>query len=211
MSGMAAASRTGQGGVRMSQGVTAAVLCRRNPARLAAGEDTTVLRRGWRKPCVAMAANHPIQPAMTILVSIRIQYQLMSRRRDVLCLGALGALAASGAGAKLPNVTLGMEKAKVTREPFGDLRIYFDGPTDQLRAMTAGSLRLNAGMTPHPPHQHPEEEFMVITEGTGELSMDGKITKVGPGAMMYCAGGRLHGIVNTGKTPLLFYFYKWQA
>ena len=52
---------------------------------------------------------------------------------------------------------------------------------------------------------------MVITEGTGEISMDGKITKVGPGAMMYCAAGRLHGIVNTGKTPLLFYFYKWKA
>jgi hypothetical protein len=29
--------------------------------------------------------------------------------------------------------------------------------------------------------------------------------------MMYCAGGKLHGIVNTGQTPLLFYYYKWQA
>ncbi len=50
---------------------------------------------------------------------------------------------------------------------------------------------------------------MVITEGAGEISLDGKITKVGPASMMYCAAGRLHGIVNTGKTPLLFYFYKW--
>jgi hypothetical protein len=29
--------------------------------------------------------------------------------------------------------------------------------------------------------------------------------------MMYCAGGRLHGVTNTGKTPMLFYFYKWKA
>jgi len=28
---------------------------------------------------------------------------------------------------------------------------------------------------------------------------------------MYCAANRLHGITNTGKTPLLFYFYKWRA
>jgi hypothetical protein len=28
---------------------------------------------------------------------------------------------------------------------------------------------------------------------------------------MYCAAGRLHGIVNTGKTPLLFYYCKWKA
>lgn len=76
--------------------------------------------------------------------------------------------------------------------------------------MTAGSLRLNPGATPHAPHRHPEEEFLLVTEGTGEISIDGKITKAGPGSMMYCAANKLHGIVNTGKAPLLFYFYKWQ-
>lgn len=115
------------------------------------------------------------------------------------------------AATKLPNSTLDGAKAKVTKEPFGDLRIYYDGPTDQLKAMTAGSLLLKPGMTPHPPHQHPEEEFMVVTEGTGEISVEGKISKVGPGTMMYCGAGKLHGIVNTGKTPLLFYFYKWMG
>ena len=112
---------------------------------------------------------------------------------------------------KLPNGTLDEAKAKLTKETFGDLRVYYDGPTDQLKAMTAGSLRLKPGMTPHAPHQHPEEEFMVITEGTGEIVVDGKTTKVGPGSMMYSAANKLHGIVNTGKTPLLFYFYKWKA
>jgi hypothetical protein len=47
------------------------------------------------------------------------------------------------------------------------LRVYFDGPTDQLKAITAGSLLLKPGMQPHPTHQHPEEELMVIAEGTG--------------------------------------------
>jgi len=64
-------------------------------------------------------------------------------------------------------------------------------------------------MTPHPPHTHPEEEIMVVTEGTGEISVEGKITKVAAGSMMYCAGDHVHGIVNTGKVPLMFYFYKW--
>ena len=114
------------------------------------------------------------------------------------------------AAAGLPSVTLDPKQAKLKREPFGDLNIYFEGSTDQSKSMTAGSLLLKAGMSPHAPHTHPEEEFMVITEGTGEISMEGKITKVAPGSMMYCAGNKLHGIVNTGKTPLLFYFYKWQ-
>jgi mannose-6-phosphate isomerase-like protein (cupin superfamily) len=130
------------------------------------------------------------------------------KRRNML-MGALAALPLPAA--TLPNGTMAEGKAKVTREPFGDLRIYYDGPTDQLKSMTAGSLRLNAGATPHPPHEHPEEEFMVVTEGTGEISVEGKVTKVGPGTMMYCAANKSHGIVNTGKTPLLFYFYKWRA
>jgi mannose-6-phosphate isomerase-like protein (cupin superfamily) len=139
----------------------------------------------------------------------------MAKRRDVMKLAGFNALAvfagAATAGVKIPNATIGAEKAKLTKEAFGDLRIYFEGATDQLKSMTAGSLLLKAGMTPHPPHQHPEEEFMVVTEGTGEITMDGKVTKVSPGSMMYAAAQRVHGIVNTGKAPLLFYFYKWQA
>ncbi|MGH9658716.1 MAG: cupin domain-containing protein [Bryobacteraceae bacterium] len=133
----------------------------------------------------------------------------MTKRRDFFALAGLAAVGARGA--EIPNATLGASEAKLTREPFGDLRIYFEGSTAQIKSMTAGSLLLKAGMTPHAPHQHPEEEFMAIAEGTGEISLDGKITRVAPGAMMYCAAGRLHGIVNTGKTPLLFYFYKWKV
>ena len=132
----------------------------------------------------------------------------MKRRR--LMLGAM-ALSMPGAAAKLPDGTMDEKRAKLTKEPFGDLRIYYEGPTDQLKSMTAGSLKLNAGATPHPPHKHPEEEFMLITEGTGEMTVDGKLHKVGPGVMMYCAAEKLHGIVNTGKTPMLFYFWKWKA
>jgi mannose-6-phosphate isomerase-like protein (cupin superfamily) len=134
----------------------------------------------------------------------------MPKRRDLIALAAPFALFAAKPGG-LPNVTLNAKDVKVQKNPFGELRIYFDGPTDQLRSMTAGSLLLNAGATPHPPHTHPEEEFMVITEGTGEMFCDGKTVKIGPGSMMYCAANVSHGIVNTGKKPLLFYFYKWKA
>jgi quercetin dioxygenase-like cupin family protein len=137
----------------------------------------------------------------------------MPNRRDVLkwAAGANAlALLAETAGA-LPNAVIDEKNATLTRETFGDLRVYFDGPTAQLKSATAGSLRLKPGMSPHPPHEHPEEEFMVVAEGTGEISVEGKVTKVAPGSIMFCAAGKLHGIVNTGKVPLLFYFYKWKA
>ena len=128
----------------------------------------------------------------------------------MLKLAAFNAMIAAAAE-KVPNGTMDQQQAKVTREPFGDLRVYYDGRTDQLGAMTFGSLLLKPGMSPHPPHQHAEEEIMVVTEGEGEISVEGKATKVASGSTMYCAAGKLHGIVNTGKSPLLFYYFKWKV
>jgi quercetin dioxygenase-like cupin family protein len=136
----------------------------------------------------------------------------MPNRRDLLQLAALTAFAtAARAGDRLPSVTRSAGDAKTTHETFGDNAVYFEGRTGQLSGLTMGSLRLKPGMAPHPPHEHPEEEIMVVTEGTGEISVEGKVTSVAPGATTYCAGGKLHGIVNTGKTPLLFYYFKWKA
>lgn len=88
---------------------------------------------------------------------------------------------------------------------------HYNGPTDQLSGLCAGIAILDPGASPHPPHEHPEEEFMIVAAGTGEIECAGTTTKVGPGAMMYCAGGTLHGIKNTGTTPLTFYWSKWLA
>ena len=130
------------------------------------------------------------------------------KRRQLFSLTAALPLFAAGEP-QLADALVDEGQAKLTREPFGDLRVYFNGPTAQLRSMTAGSLRLKPGMEPHPPHQHPEEEFIVVTEGHGEIQVDGKLHQIGPGSMMYAGTNRLHGIKNTGTDPLLFYFYKW--
>ncbi len=87
--------------------------------------------------------------------------------------------------------------------------VHYNGPTDQLATMCMGMAVLEPGASPHPPHQHPEEEFMTVAEGTGEIDVDGKITQAGPGAVMYCAANVMHGIRNTGSTPMTFYFSKW--
>jgi mannose-6-phosphate isomerase-like protein (cupin superfamily) len=88
---------------------------------------------------------------------------------------------------------------------------HYNGPTDQLAGVCAGMAILEPGASPHPPHRHPEEEFLIVAEGTGEIECDGKITLAGPGSMMYCAGNTLHGITNTGSTRMTFYWSKWIA
>ena len=137
----------------------------------------------------------------------------MTDRRHILkAVAGLNAMVALGApSSKLPDITVNEDQAKITREAFGETRIYFSGSTEQVRSITVGSLSLKSGMSPHPPHEHPEEELLLIAEGTGEISMGGKTTAAGPDSIMYCAAGHVHGIVNTGKVPMLFYFFKWKV
>ena len=117
---------------------------------------------------------------------------------------------ASAQQAHLSSLVIDPTTAKLTHESYGDLKIYFDGSTEQLRELTVGSLVLKAGMVPHPPHQHPEEEIMLVTDGAGEITVGGQTYAAAPGSMMYCGGQGMHGI-TAGPHGLTFYFYKWKA
>lgn len=121
-------------------------------------------------------------------------------------------VSAETVGAKLPDGVVTVE-ALTPSDPAAGCTVFthYNGPTDLLKGMVAGMCVLDPGSTPHPPHQHPEEEFMIVASGTGEIECAGAITQVGPGAMMYCAGNTVHGITNTGKLPMVFYWQKWLA
>lgn len=135
-----------------------------------------------------------------------------SRRSFSMALGMLP-LVLQGAEdkKKLPDFTWTAGEAKEVQESFGVHRMYFEGPTDQLKLLVAGSVTLKPGATPHPPHQHDEEEIMLVTEGSGVIGLNGKDKKVAAGSMMYSAANKPHDIRNTGKTPLTFFYYKWKA
>jgi gentisate 1,2-dioxygenase len=115
------------------------------------------------------------------------------------------------AGPGLPDGVLGI--ADLPAEYANGCRVFvhYNGPTGQLRGVCTGMAVLDPGASPHPPHRHPEEEFLIVSEGTGVIECEGKVTEVGPGAILYCAANALHGITNTGKVPLTFYWSKWIA
>jgi quercetin dioxygenase-like cupin family protein len=86
--------------------------------------------------------------------------------------------------------------------------VQFNGPTEQLAALASGFVTLELGAQPHPPHRHPEEEIMIVGEGTGEFFIDGVTTQVKMGDMIFAEANVLHGVRNTGDTRMTFYFIK---
>jgi quercetin dioxygenase-like cupin family protein len=133
-------------------------------------------------------------------------------RRTILQTFAAGlALAARSEAAPIADGVVAKEKAKLDPQAFGDLRVYLEGNTEQLKGLTVGSLELKAGQSPHPPHTHPEEEVLLITDGHAEVSIAGKVTNAGPGTVMYVGSNHVHGIVNKSNLPMTFYYLKWMG
>jgi len=119
-------------------------------------------------------------------------------------------VSASATGPSLHDGVVDLDSFQ-SPEPVSGCRVFthYNGPTDLLSGLCAGMCVLDPGSSPHPPHQHPEEELMIVASGTGEIDCAGKTTQVGPGAVMYSAANTMHGITNTGKVPLTFYWSKW--
>ena len=91
----------------------------------------------------------------------------------------------------------------------GSRREVFDAPTPTLERLASHVTTLNPGQAPHPAHKHPEEELMILREGTLEVTLDGQPTRVETGGMIFCASNEMHGLRNVGTTPAIYYVVKW--
>jgi quercetin dioxygenase-like cupin family protein len=88
------------------------------------------------------------------------------------------------------------------------VRNVFDSPTVTLDGYSCHITTLNPGKEPHPPHRHPEEELLVIKEGTLEVMQNGVTNQVSAGGMVFCASNELHGWRNTSSAPVTYYVIK---
>jgi len=63
---------------------------------------------------------------------------------------------------------------------------------------------INPGLAVHPPHAHAGEEIMFILEGNGEVTLDHEKRSVGPMTALFYPEHVLHGLRNTGPTPIKY-------
>jgi quercetin dioxygenase-like cupin family protein len=124
-------------------------------------------------------------------------------------IGSRGSDAASAAKGPMATSRVASGEAAVTKEAWGELRAYYQGETYGLKDVLTGTVTLKPGQEPHPPHQHAEEEFLYISEGSGQWHLNGKEFAAAKGDTIFTAPWDIHGIKNTGTTPLTFVVFKW--
>jgi XRE family transcriptional regulator, regulator of sulfur utilization len=103
------------------------------------------------------------------------------------------------------------DSLKVEATKVGASRQVFEDPTATLDELEMHITTLNGGQSPHPPHTHPDEELLIVKEGSIESLLDGKTTPLGPGGIIFHAANQPHTVRNTGTAPATYYVIKWNS
>jgi len=92
---------------------------------------------------------------------------------------------------------------------WGRFLTYFSGDTEHVSDVLTGVAVIKPGAQIHPPHKHIEEEFLMVLEGNGTWTIGNKDFAASSGDILYAAPWDLHGLKNTGVTPLRFVVFKY--
>lgn len=84
-------------------------------------------------------------------------------------------------------------------------RAVFDGETHLGFPVELHMTDLGPGQMPHPPHQHPHEEVLMVRSGLLDVTTAGKTTRIGPGCVTYIGSNELHGLKNVGEQPAEYF------
>jgi quercetin dioxygenase-like cupin family protein len=141
----------------------------------------------------------------------------MITRRDIVValIAASGTLAVAGAQQPTPSIL----KSRVydwtamtaKDNAYGSVRSLVRAPTVTLNELEMHVTTLNPGQTSHAPHQHPNEELIILREGTLETLSLGEWKRIGPGSIIFNASNDLHGVKNVGTVPAVYHVVNWKS
>lgn len=85
---------------------------------------------------------------------------------------------------------------------------YWFADKDFLDGRTLKMSVVKPNSATHAPHQHQEDEFFFVLEGTAEFLLDGETLVGKPYSSFYCPPNSLHGIRNIGDNELKYLVIK---
>jgi quercetin dioxygenase-like cupin family protein len=113
--------------------------------------------------------------------------------------------ATTAAPGTLPSAVHDWNALEVVQTKAGERRAVFDSPTVTCANLEAHATTLNGGLAAHAPHRHPDEEIIVVMDGTVEATVSGVTTHVGPGSICFFASNDEHGLKNAGDTRATYF------
>ena len=111
--------------------------------------------------------------------------------------------------AKLGSSVFKWEDLKVKPTAVGERRDVADSPTPTFETFECHVSTLNPGKDSHPPHIHPQEELIILQEGTLDVLVNGSIQQAGPGSLLFFASNNPHALHNPGSKPATYFVFNF--
>lgn len=108
---------------------------------------------------------------------------------------------------KLASTVFKWEDFTAKPTPNGLRREVANLPTATFEIFESHITTLNPGKMSHPPHQHAREEFIIVMEGTLDVSLNGKVQGAGAGSLFFFAANDFHNMTNVGETPATYHVF----
>lgn len=86
-----------------------------------------------------------------------------------------------------------------------DYRPIVDGKTVDGCKFSVHESALPPNQEPHPPHHHTGEEMFLMIDGTLEVTINGKASRITKGGVAFIGSGDEHGIRNVGTVPAKYF------
>jgi len=93
----------------------------------------------------------------------------------------------------------------------GERREVVAQPTRTLDELEMHITTLKPHTASHPPHTHPNEEMVILKEGTLQAHVNGKEIIVPAGGVLFFASLQPHAVQNIGDTPATYYVINWAS
>jgi quercetin dioxygenase-like cupin family protein len=97
------------------------------------------------------------------------------------------------------------------KTPVGERRDVVRQPTRTLDELEMHVSTLNPHAASHAPHTHPNEEMVIVKEGTLQAHVNGKEIVVPAGGVLFFASMQPHAVQNVGDTPATYYVINWAS
>jgi XRE family transcriptional regulator, regulator of sulfur utilization len=92
----------------------------------------------------------------------------------------------------------------------GFVRRVMQAPTTTLDELESHVTTLNPGQSPHAPHQHVNEELIILKEGAVDAYVNGEWVPVATGGMIFFGSNEPHTVRNVGSAPATYYVVNWK-
>ncbi|MBL9186807.1 MAG: cupin domain-containing protein [Opitutaceae bacterium] len=121
------------------------------------------------------------------------------------CVCALHAQPVSPPRPTMGSAVFAWEKLVARPTPVGERRDVARHATPTLAVFECHITTLNPGAASHEPHRHPQEELIIVKEGTLEVHINGQTQVAGRGSTFFYASNDAHRVRNVGDTRATYW------